>query len=136
MTNRTDPAFPYPAFFRSQVRGPIGTTRSVHDTAVGKYYPMGARLSGSRTLAELPKYGGVGSFGLQGLGTQAHDLQMIGSGLEYGFAPGRVYNLEASRVICNGHGASGAHSDIPHPDRKSTRLNSSHTCASRMPFSD
>src|SRR3546814_1454177 len=54
--------------------GPIVTTRSVHDTAVGKYYPMGARLSGSRTLAELPKYGGVGSFGLQGLGSQAHDL--------------------------------------------------------------
>src|SRR3546814_12272074 len=77
---------------------------------------MGARLSGSRTLAELPKYGGVGSFGLQGLGTQAHDLQMIGSGLEYGFAPGRVYNLEASRVICNGDGASGAHSDIAHPE--------------------
>lgn len=99
-----------------QVRGPIVTTRSVHDTAVGKYYPMGARLSGSRTLAELPKYGGVGSFGLQGLGAQAHDLQMIGSGLEYGFAPGRVYNLEASRVICNGDGASGAHSDIAHPE--------------------
>src|SRR3546814_18343420 len=77
---------------------------------------MGARLSGSRTLAELPKYGGVGSFGLQGLGTQAHDLQMIGSSLEYGFAPGRVYNLEASRVICNGDGASGAHSHIAHPE--------------------
>src|SRR3546814_9532135 len=78
--------------------------------------PLGARLSGSRTLAGLPKYGGVGSFGLQGLGTQAHDLQMIGSGPEYGFAPGRVYNLEASRVICNGDGASGAHSDIAHPE--------------------
>jgi hypothetical protein len=98
------------------VRGPIVTTRSVHDTAVGKYYPMGARLAGSRTLAELPKYGGVGSFGLQGLGAQAHDLRMIGSGLDYGFAPGRVYNLEASHVIRNGDGASGAHSDIAHPE--------------------
>src|SRR3546814_15322128 len=92
------------------------TTRAVHGTAVGKYAPMGARLSGSRTLAELPKYGGVGSFGLQGLGTQAHDLRMIGSGLEYGFAPGRVYNLAASRVICNGVGASGAPSAIAPPD--------------------
>src|SRR3546814_19629687 len=78
---------------------------------------MGARLSGSRTLAELPKYGGVGSFGLQGLGTQAHDLQMLGSGLAYGFATGRVYNLEASRVICNGDGAPGAPSALTHPER-------------------
>lgn len=99
-----------------QVRGPIVTTRSTHDTAVGRFYPLGARLGGQRTLADLPKYGGVGSYGLQGLGAIAHDLQILGSGLDYGFAGGRVYNLEASRVIRNGSGASGAHSDIAHPE--------------------
>src|SRR3546814_9913175 len=92
-----------------QVRGPIVTTRSVHDTAVGKYYPMGARLSGSSTLAELPKYGGVGSFGLQGLGTQEPDLPIIGSGPEYGVAPRPRPNPAAHRADCHRHGAPGPH---------------------------
>ena len=35
---------------------------------------------------------------------------------EYNLASGRIYNIEASRVICSGDGASGAHSDIAHPE--------------------
>src|SRR3546814_19343642 len=60
-----------------QVRGPIVTTRSVHDTAVGRYYPMGARLSGSRPLAELPTYGGVGSFAIGRASTRERDGQDV-----------------------------------------------------------
>ena len=83
---------------------------------MGHYYPMGAGIAGHRTLADLPRYGGVGSFGLQGLGTLAHDQRMGTVHAVYGFAAGRVHNLEASEVIRNGDGASGAHSDIAHPE--------------------
>ena len=34
----------------------------------------------------------------------------------YDFKPGAIYNLEASGIIKNGGGASGAHSDIAHPE--------------------
>jgi hypothetical protein len=34
---------------------------------------------------------------------------------QYGMQPGQVYNVEASSVICEGGGFSGAHSDIVHP---------------------
>jgi hypothetical protein len=36
--------------------------------------------------------------------------------IDYGFQPGRPYNLEASRYICRGGGFSGAHSDIYRPE--------------------
>ena len=37
-------------------------------------------------------------------------------GDKYDFRPGKIYNLDCSRVICNGTGASGAHNDICHPE--------------------
>lgn len=99
------------------VRGPIVTTRSEHDTAVAKYYPLGARVARQLVLGDaLPKYGGIGTFGAQGLGAAAEDLQIQAATYQYGFAPGRIYNLEASRVIAKREGASGAHSDIAHPE--------------------
>lgn len=101
---------------RRLVKGPLVTTRSLHDTAVGKFYPMGAGIAGHKTLAELPKYGGVGTFGLQGLGDMAHDRQIGSHNERYDFVEGRVYNLDAKDVIKNGEGASGAHSDIAHPE--------------------
>jgi hypothetical protein len=99
------------------VNGPIVTTRSTKDTAVGRFYPLGAKLKKQLVLADTkyPKYGGIGSFGIQGVAV-AEDLQMQSSQHAYGFRGGRVYNLEASRVIRNGGGASGAHSDIAHPE--------------------
>jgi hypothetical protein len=55
--------------------GPIATTRSAKDTAVGYYYPLGAKLSKELVLEDtaFPKYGGIGSFGIQGV-THADDL--------------------------------------------------------------
>ena len=41
------------------------------------------------------------------MGDAAHD---------YGFQGGHVYNLEATGVIKEGGGASGAHSDIARPE--------------------
>ena len=49
------------------VRGPIVTTRSTHDTAVGRFYPIGAQIRQQLVLGnDFPAYGGIGSFGIQG----------------------------------------------------------------------
>jgi hypothetical protein len=100
------------------VRGPIVTTRSTKDTAVGRLYPRAAGLAGQVVLgaADYPKYGGVGVFGIQGMGAAATDLPMQSADWKYEFAEGRIYNLEASEVIKEGGGFSGAHSDIAHPE--------------------
>lgn len=99
------------------VRGPIITTRSRFDAAVGKLYPPAAELRNQVTLdAKLPKFGGVGTFGAQGLGDIATDEKMQPQSYDYAFAPKHVYNLDASGVIKNGGGFSGAHSDIAHPE--------------------
>jgi len=58
----------------------------------------------------------VGTFGLQGLGATAQDLPIQAPTHAYAFRPGTVYNLDATRVIANGGGPSGAHSDIAHPE--------------------
>jgi len=99
------------------VRGPIVTTRSRFDSAVGKLYPTAVKLKDQFVLAdELPKFGGIGTFGAQGLGTLAVDREMGAADIDYGFQNGRVYNLDANGVIKNGGGFSGAHSDIAHPE--------------------
>jgi hypothetical protein len=98
------------------VRGPIVTTRSSHDTAVGRFYPLGAQIRKQLVLGnELPAYGGIGSFGIQGVAASV-DLPMRPATFDYAFRPATVYNLEASEIIKNGGGASGAHSDIAHPE--------------------
>ncbi len=98
------------------VRGPIVTTRSTKDTAVGRFYPIGAKLKKQLVLADtkFPKYGGIGSFGVQGM--DVLDMTMQSAQHAYDFSGGRIYNLEASGIIKNGGGASGAHSDIAHPE--------------------
>lgn len=98
------------------VRGPIVTTRSTYDTAVGRFYPLGAQLKRQLVLGEEhPAYGGIGSFGIRGV-VGVEDMPMQSATAAYDFRDGRVYNLEASGVIRNGGGASGAHSDISHPE--------------------
>ena len=98
------------------VRGPIVTTRSSHDSAVGRFYPLGAQIRKQLVLGDdLPAYGGIGTFGIQGA-KGAVDMPMGGANFAYGFEAGTIYNLEASEIIKNGGGASGAHSDIAHPE--------------------
>ena len=107
-----------PLVVRERVSGSIVTTRSQFDLAVGRWYPLGAGAARQITFApgELPRYGGVGTFGLQGPGLNLVDGVMQDANLPYDFEAGRVYNLESSNVIRNGGGASGAHSDIAHPE--------------------
>lgn len=110
-------------FFRSifsdgKVRGPVITTISAKDTAVGWFYPIGAGARGDVQFAPgtFPKYGGVGSFGARGPGLDIVDLEMQPVNTAYRFAVGKIYNLESTRYICEGGGTSGAHSDIAKPE--------------------
>jgi hypothetical protein len=105
----------------AKLRGPLITTRSRHDTAVGELYPLAAQLRGSPSFAPgaeaFPEYGAVGAFGMQGLaGSIASDRPMLERGGAYGFEKGKVYNLQASQFIAKKEGASGAHSDIAGPE--------------------
>jgi hypothetical protein len=108
----------HPIVRERKVRGPVMTTQSVYDTAVGKLYPLAAGLAGQVSFApgELPKYGAVGAFGVRGPGVEAVDLEILPADGDYGFTPGGVYNVESSRVICEGRGPAGAHSDIAKPE--------------------
>jgi hypothetical protein len=114
-------------YFRSvmssrRVTGPIITTRSRFDTAVSRWYPLGAGVARQITFEvgqipqELPKYGAVGTFGLQGPGLELVDLKLKAADQPYAFEERRIFNLECSEVIRHGEGSSGAHSDIAHPE--------------------
>jgi hypothetical protein len=109
-----------PGYFRNVltrgvVSGPIITTKSRHDTAVGVLYPAAVGLVREADFADkLPKYGGIGSFGIQGT-TVAVERDMLDKDGDYGFASGKIHNLESSKYIAKKEGASGAHSDIAGP---------------------
>jgi hypothetical protein len=116
----------HPGFYHAivsgkAVRGPLVTTRSKFDTAVGKFYPIAAGLVGQVDFdtsdeQELPKYGGVGSFGIRGLRAGVVQGTLEDAAHEYGFEAGTIYNLEGSGFIRKGDGASGAHNDIDGPE--------------------
>lgn len=119
------PALPgRPGYFRSvvadgRVRGPIITSQSEHDTAVGKWYPLASGVAGHVVFGpgELPKYGGLGTFGVRGPGPKVVDLEMLPADGAYDFRPGSVYNLESSRYISTMlDSTGGAHNDIDKPE--------------------
>ena len=111
-----------PGYFNNILRnacvsGPIVTTQSRFDTAVGTFYPAAVGLVGEAAFGnELPKYGGFGAFGIQGTKTAAQAISMLPHDGAYGFKPGLVYNIESSEFIKKMDGASGAHSDIDGPE--------------------
>lgn len=98
------------------VSGPIVVTRSRWDHAVGRFYPLAVGLAGQYLLGEeLPKFGGIGTWGAQGV-ADAIELPPLRKGepVPDGIRPGRVHNIDASDVIARLAGASGAHSDLAH----------------------
>ena len=99
-----------------RVAGPIITSQSSFDIAVGRFYPLGAGVARQVDFApgELPRYGAVGAFGLRGPGLAVEDRELQPATQPYEFAPGRIYNLECSDVIRHGEGSFGAHSDLGH----------------------
>ena len=117
--NFTGTGYFNPWVTRKAVRGPVIVTRSKFDKAVGIFYP----LASAAVLAapdfdpdddHPPRFGAIGAFGMRGLST-ATRLDMLPETQSYGFEQGKVYNLEASKFIRKGDGASGAHSDIDGP---------------------
>ncbi len=101
------------------VRGPIVTTQSRFDSAVGTWYPRAATVARQVVFAgpgQLPKYGAVGTFGVHGPGLRGTDIRMLPLSGEYGFKGGHVYNVDSSDYINVGAGLSGAHSDIRKPE--------------------
>jgi len=118
---RNIPGYFHQIIAQRKVAGPIVTTHSVHDYAVGKMYPLAGKIAFSSVdfaPGQLPKYGGIGSFGLGGDDLGAANKAMLDSNEEYNFEPGKIYNLESSKFICNvelGGPTSGAHCDIAKP---------------------
>jgi hypothetical protein len=101
-----------------KVHGPIVTTQSKHDSAVGFLYPLASRIKGSVNFAgTFPKFGAIGAFGLQGVpdGSRS-ELTMLGASGAYQFESGKIYNVDGSQFIAHKDGVSGAHSDIAGPE--------------------
>lgn len=109
------PGYFYRLLDADQVTGPIVTTQSEFDAAVGVFYPLAAGLKKQVAFGEFPKYGGVGSFGVQGLPDITTGGKMGDISEDYSFQNGMIYNLESSQYIHTGLPPSGAHSDIVHP---------------------
>jgi hypothetical protein len=85
-------------------------------------YPLAGKTAFSSVdfaPSQLPKYGGIGSFGLGGDDLAAENTDMLSREASYDFKPGKIYNLESSKFICDvdlGGPTSGAHCDIAKPE--------------------
>jgi hypothetical protein len=112
------PGYFYSAIADHQVAGPLITSQSEHDTAVGRWYPLAAGVRGQVHFApgELPKYGALGTYGIRGAGTDAVDMELLPADGSYNFEPGKIYNLQSSEFIKDGSGPEGAHNDISGPE--------------------
>lgn len=108
----------HPVIEAGKVRGPLVTTQSRHDKAVGKLYPLASQIRGDASFGpgELPEFGALGAFGVRGPGVEIEDVDMKPLDEDYDFDKGHVYNIESSHVINEGSGMSGAHNDIAKPE--------------------
>jgi hypothetical protein len=109
-----------------RVEGPLVITKSMFDRAVRLLYPLGTRAAGLGSYGgaaprpasaepERPKYGGLGTYGALGVG--AVEVAKLGAiGARHDLARGKLFNVDAANVIRQGGGASGAHSDLDHPE--------------------
>ncbi len=120
---RGKPGYFHPFIADGKVAGPIITTQSEHDSAVGTLYPLASGIALSDlNFADLPRYGGIGTFGIQGDGLdrlKISNIKMLPCDQAYHFEPGNIYNLEASQYICQippDAGLGGAHSSIDEPE--------------------
>ena len=63
-----------------------------------------------------PKYGSVGTYGIQGTRKSISDITIGPNTHNYDFMQQHVYNIDSSNIIRNGGGFGGAHNDIAHPE--------------------
>jgi hypothetical protein len=101
----------------ARVDGPLLVSHSVHDTAVGRMYPL-ASLAAGQDAADasdpLFPWGAMGFDGAQAV--QATGVALGSVGQAYPFAVGRFLNLDGNHLIVRGDPPSGAHGDIFHPE--------------------
>jgi hypothetical protein len=99
-----------------RVDGPLVVSHSVHDTAVGRFYPLASIVSQDDAAAldgRLFRWAAMGHDGAQAVGARSLPLGPVGQA--YPFAPGQFVNLDGDAVIKEGPPPAGAHGDIFHP---------------------
>ena len=89
------------------VKGPVATTQSTNDAAVGLAYPAAVGLVDEFSFGNsLPKFGGVGTWGIQGIAA-AESLKMQNEREAYSFKPRGIYNIDGSLFIPSHSGIDG-----------------------------
>ena len=100
----------------ARVDGPLLTTHSLKDLAVGNAYPAASIVGGADASAAtdlLYRWEGMGHDGAQGVNAQNATLCDVK--IPYSFQTGQWTNLDGNQVIVEGGPPSGAHGDIVHP---------------------
>jgi hypothetical protein len=112
------PGYFHPVIRGKKCTGPIVTTMTPFDLAVGVFYPLGAGLTldNSFGVPVFPPFGGTGTFGIQGVDNIVGLDSMLAATAPYDFKPGFVYNVASANIIKAMQGFGGAHSDIFHPE--------------------
>ncbi|MDJ0904106.1 MAG: hypothetical protein QNJ55_35495 [Xenococcus sp. MO_188.B8] len=104
-----------------KVAGPIVTTNSQKDYSVKYMYPFASKI-GLKTRGQeadfpgvnLPVFGGIGTWGIQGSGLDIDDIVMKTTDKEYKFKTGWIYNLNSDKFIQDG--IKDAHCAIAKPE--------------------
>ena len=101
-----------------RVDGPLVCTSSVHDRAVGTWYPRASLLARQDDQADRDatyNWGALGHDGFQQPGVVP--LRLGPPGTDYPFAPGGFFTLDGDEVITTDLSSfSGAHCDIRRPE--------------------
>ncbi|MFE7077447.1 hypothetical protein ACFU96_45970 [Streptomyces sp. NPDC057620] len=101
--------------FAGRVHGPLVATFSVHDWAVGVWYPKASFLTHDDAQSKAAdRWGGLGADGYRAV-KPLESLKMQGDGdTTYAFTSGTFYRINAEDVIndVEGQPFAGAHSDI------------------------
>jgi hypothetical protein len=99
-----------------RVDGPLLTTHSLKDLAVGLSYPVASFMNGEDAAAkdeQKSRWGAMGHDGAQAVG--AGNETLAAPGKQYPFQKGKWLNLDGNKVIIHGGLPSGAHGDVVHP---------------------
>ncbi len=100
----------------ARVDGPLLTTHSLRDYAVGVTYPAASFVNGDDASAaeeQSRRWGAMGNDGAQAVG--AASAMLAPPGTPYPFSKGAWLNLDGNKVIVHGRPPAGAHSDIVSP---------------------
>ncbi|MFD6195894.1 serine/threonine protein kinase [Mycobacteriaceae bacterium NPDC060252] len=108
------------AGLEERVDGPLLTTYTAADRAVGWWYPAASMLARQDSQAGQDlwfRWGAMGHDGYQ-QDPAATALELSEAGKPYDFQRGHFYRLDANKVIDDASQSefSGAHSDIKHPE--------------------